>query len=212
MAGELVEHTKVAFQYIQRLYNETAMLIREVELLLAEEPESLKIGRPSGYGITVRKATGLAATDVQQWPRRRLAVFFTPEPARVKGHTDTPLGPDCRVMYLRFVLDRYEHTEFAGKALSEPAVFFGVLWGVHSPNNKVKKFEQCMTNLEYIEHKLMRELPNVDIEDNACSMQGRLSMLPLFDLVDVGSVAQLLVKPWLAMYRDSALGPASSTA
>jgi len=104
----MIENTVNAFNFIQRLYDETATLIREIEGLLGDEPECFMIGRPSGYGISTRGSTGLEQQNVNRWLTKRFAVFFMPEDVLKlqKGQTVTPL-PTTNVVYLRFLLDGY---------------------------------------------------------------------------------------------------------
>ncbi len=74
--AEVIRQTKLAFEFIQKLYLETSYLIKEIEGLLAEEDENFIIGRPSGYSITNRSSSGLDANNVNYWALKKLAVFF----------------------------------------------------------------------------------------------------------------------------------------
>ena len=204
MSGKLVEQTHIAFEFVQRLYDEVATLIREVEKLLAEPPNSFLIGRPSGYGISSRSSTGIDAQNVARWLSRQFSVFFAPED-RVeaqKGQTVTALVPELRVLYLRFLLDGYERYLFDGQPLTEPSALFGVLYDVSSPNGKRKKFEYVIGDLEYAEAKLCRSLPVVDIDTAPFKLKGRLQHVALYSLTDATAVGKLLVEPLLAQYRE----------
>jgi hypothetical protein len=88
---EIVEQTRLAFDFIQKLYFEVSYLIKEIEGLLAEEEEEFVIGRPSGYGINTRSSTGLEANNIRLWPLRKLAVFFVPE-ARTQRKNGNRVG------------------------------------------------------------------------------------------------------------------------
>lgn len=44
---ELVEQTYLAFDFLTKLFHESAYLIKEIEGLLGKEPEDFLIGKPS---------------------------------------------------------------------------------------------------------------------------------------------------------------------
>ena len=46
--SEIVQQTKLAFDFIQKLYFEVSYLIKEIEGLFAEEEEGFILCRPSG--------------------------------------------------------------------------------------------------------------------------------------------------------------------
>ena len=118
---EIIKQTKLAFEFLQKLYFEVSYLIKEVEGLLAEEDETFIIGRPSGYSISYRSSTGLEPKNVDLWLMRTAAVFFVPEvdTESGRGQTHTPLEPEIKVLYLRIVLDDDE--------IDQPYVQFGVM-------------------------------------------------------------------------------------
>ena len=75
----MIKNVANAFNFIQRLYDETVTLVREIERLLGSEPECFKIGRPSGYSISTKGSNSLEQQNVYWWLTRRFAVFFVPE-------------------------------------------------------------------------------------------------------------------------------------
>ena len=52
--SEVATQIKNAFDFIQKLYNESSYLIKEIEGQLGESDLRFQILRPSGYGITTR--------------------------------------------------------------------------------------------------------------------------------------------------------------
>jgi hypothetical protein len=73
---EIVEQTRLAFEFIEKLYLEASYLVKEIEGMLAEEEEKFIIGRPSGYGVTTRSSTGLEPNFVRLWLLKKFGVFF----------------------------------------------------------------------------------------------------------------------------------------
>lgn len=203
--SELVEQSRIAFEFVQLLYAEVGTLIREVEALLADEEESFVILRPSGYGISTRGSTGIDAQNIARWLNRRFSVAFVPDGdggTRLSGgQTITNLHPELRVLYLRFLLDGYQHIAMGDVALAEPSVLYGVLHGASSPSGKNTKFEQMMTDLEYGEKSAFKALPRVDYSGRKSNVKGRLESVALFSLDDSEAVATRLVRPALALFR-----------
>ena len=70
--SDLVEQTRNAFEFIDKLFLETSYLIKEVEGQLQLMPEEFVILRPSGYGVTSLTSTGLEAQNVKLWVRKRV--------------------------------------------------------------------------------------------------------------------------------------------
>ena len=201
---DLVRDTSNAFTYVQRLYDETATLIREVERLIGQRRSDLGICRPSGYAITSRSSTGLDGSNVERWMTRRLAVAFSEAAAGVEqARTTTPLGENVRILYLRVLLDGYERFSFDGSALTEPTVLYGIFTSALSPKRKPGKFEAVLSVLEYAEPELMSKLPVVEMNRGDGTVRGRLERLPLFSLTDPKTVDLQLVVPWLAMYDEA---------
>ena len=72
--NELVQQTKLAFDFIQKLYFETSYLIKEIEGILSEK--GFVIGKPRGYQISTRNSMGLESNLVNLWLLRKFGVFF----------------------------------------------------------------------------------------------------------------------------------------
>ena len=90
--NQLIDQTKLAFDFLQKLYLEVSYLIKETEGLLHEEEEKFLIGKPSGYGVSSRSSTGLESNSISLWLLRKFAVFFVPEDKTTlkKGQTVDP--------------------------------------------------------------------------------------------------------------------------
>ena len=202
----MIENVTNAFNFIQRLYDETATLVREIEKLLGTEPECYMIGRPSGYGISTRSSTGLEQQNVNRWLTRRFAVFFIPEDVYKlrQGQTVTTL-PTTNVMYLRFLLDGYKSFSFGGNPIDAPSLLFGVLHDASSPSGRKKKFEHLMGDLEYLEAKLLRGLPEVGITEANAVVSGTLQIVPLFNLTNSEAVNDQVVQPLVEQWREVAV-------
>ena len=167
MAKDLVSQTNLAFDYVQKLYNEVATLISEIEGAVLEQ-EQLRIGKPSGHAISTRGSTGLERQNVQRWLTRRFAVFFVREEDIVEkaGQTATGLQPTLRVAYVRVLLDGYENYSFNGEPLERPTVLFGYLEKFAWFKAKANKLENLMTHIEYKEQKIFADLPVVNFKDS----------------------------------------------
>jgi len=192
--GQIIEQTKLAFDFIQQLYLEVSYLVKVIEGILQEEEERFVIGRPTGYGISARSSTGLDSNLVRYWLMRKLAVFFAPEERTElrRGQTTTKIDSDLRVLYLRIVLD--------DKAIDEPAVYSGVLRSIRA--TKAEKFESLMGFIEYSDHRVFSSLPKVDYEDPSVRLQGELMQNNLFEINDTEAILKKIVGPSLELYRE----------
>jgi hypothetical protein len=211
MSAELVTNTKNAFDYIQKLYSEVALLIQEAESHLQAEPERFVIGLPSGYGVVARGSSGLDAAYVRLWPTRKFSIFFVPESGtEVKGgQTITSLTQP--VIYVRFLLDGYSVTKTNGDPLKEPAVLYGVFTKIERKHQKrFEKVEQLLIHLEYYEDRVFANLPMVVYEDAVVRAHGVFEHVPLFELRDASDVVQKLVQPAVQLYRQQTAPIASA--
>ena len=157
---ELSKQTKLAFEYLHKLYFETSYLIKEVEGLLAKETEEFIIGRPSGYGVTTNRSTGLETKNVELWTMRKMAVFFVPRGFTIEknGQTTTKFNNGPKVIYLRIILD--------SKGLPEPKLFVGILYDfIFQGKATMEKVEQLMTHIEYREQVVFKDPLNIDYID-----------------------------------------------
>ena len=190
---DLVEQTRLAFEFIQKLYLEVSYLIKELEGLLYEEEERFIIGRPSGYSVNTRSSTGLEPTGVSLWPMRKMAVMFVSEELTKlsRGQTVTKFTDDPKVIYLRIVLDNPK--------LDEPILYVGVLNNFEG--RRFEKVEQVIGHIEYVESRIFTGSDLIDYEDGYVKFQGRIFTLNLYDVNSSEEISKLLIEPVLRMYR-----------
>lgn len=195
---EIVEQTKLAFDYLQKLYLETSYFIKEIEGLLGKEDEEFIIGRPGGYGITSNRSIGLEPGNVELWLLRKMAVFFVPRGTTVEkaGVTFTKMNDEIKVIYLRIVLD--------AKSLSEPMVYTGVLHNFKGKGKaSMEKIEQVMSHMEYRESQVFKNPLAIDYLDGYLSFHGKLFAQNLFDLNSSEEIYKKIVTPALELFRNS---------
>jgi len=192
--NELIEQSNLAFDFIQKLYLEVSYLIKEIEANLNDEVEEFVIGKPGGYGINSKRSAGLESNLVKLWLLRKFAVFFVPQESTEKkgGQLITPINKDLKVIYLRFKLN--------GPDIKEPEVIMGVLHDIET-KNKWGKFEFLMGFFEYKDDKVFKDINNIQYEDAAVSLKGKLHKVNLFDLNDSKAIKSKLVDPALVFYR-----------
>lgn len=195
---EIIQQTKLAYDFLQKLYFEVSYLIKEVEGLLGEKPEEFIIGRPSGYGINTRSSTGLESNNVYLWLIRKLAVFFVPKATTevLSGMTNTKFSKELKVIYLRIIMDERE--------IPEPVIYAGILYNFEKKEDKsrMQKFENAMGHLEYNENKLFKMPGNDEYEDNYLKFKLNMFEVKLFDLNSGDDVAKKLVEPLVKLYRE----------
>jgi len=196
---EIVEQSKLAFDFVQKLYFESSYLIKEIEGMLAEEEEKFVIGKPSGSAISTRSSRGLEATNVPLWLVRKLAVFYIPEDATQTrgGQTITKFGEKLKLIYLRVILSE--------KDLEEPYLCAGVLHEITNktqPNKWPQKFENIMGHLEYNESKVFHKLDPIRYEDAYIKLKGKLFRVDLFDINESDDIQKKVIQPMLKIFRD----------
>ncbi len=191
---ELIEQSNLAFDFIQKLFLEVSYLIKEIEVILNEEAEEFVIGKPNGYQITSRSSSGLDSNFVKLWLLRKFAVFFVPQDFTEgkTAQTITPITSGLKVIYLKFKLN--------GEDVKEPEVIMGVLHDIEA-KNKWKKYEHIMAYLEYKDAKMLKDIKNINYEDTAFRLKGKLHKVNLFELNDSKAIKSKLVDPALALYR-----------
>lgn len=197
--SEIVQQTKLAFDFMQKLYFEVSYLIKEIEGLFAEEEERFDICRPSGYNITTRNSNGLDANSVHFWILRKLAVaFFKHDTSPIeRGQTITKIAPETKVIYLRIILDE--------KDIPEPILYCGVLYDFYKksqPTQGPTKLEQLLTSFEYNEAKVFANPESINYEDANVRFKGRLFNLPLYDLDSSEAIYEKIIKPALKLYHE----------
>lgn len=196
---EIVEQTKLAYDFLQKLFFEVSYLIKEMEGLLGEEDPPFVICRPSGYNITTRSSNGLEAGSVNFWLLRKLSVAFIPKEIEtlVKGQTVTPLRPETKVIYVRIVLE--------DKGISEPIIYSGVMYDFQKRNDAREwptKFEQLLTHFEYHERRVFSNPSNINFEDGRVSLKGKLFETPLYDIDSSQVLNEKIIQPVLKLYSD----------
>ena len=77
--SETAKQIKNAFEFIQKLFNESSYLIKEIEGQLAENEHRFQILKTSGYAISGRSSNGLEANNVIFWLLRKFGVAFVEE-------------------------------------------------------------------------------------------------------------------------------------
>jgi hypothetical protein len=195
--NKLIDQTKLAFDFLQKLYLEVSYLIKETEGLLYEEEEKFVIGKPSGYGISSRSSTGLESNSISLWLLRKFAVFFVPEDKTTlkKGQTVTPVDENLKVIYLRIVLN--------DKDLAYPAVYSGVLYNIQQKQRakRIKKFENMMVHFQYKDPKAFVNFKKINYEDSIIKCQGELVRTNLFKIDNSENILNKIIKPSLNLYR-----------
>lgn len=190
---ELIEQTSLAFDFIQKLYLEVSYLIKQLEAILNEEEEKFVIGKPGGYSVTARSSTGLDASNVSLWLYKKMAVFFVSSEF-TDTQKGTPFQEKLKVLYMRIVLK--------DKDAIEPAVYFGVLYGIKNKgtSKSITKFENLMGTFEY-NNRIINNQTNIDYDDYYIGLKGELLKYNLFDINDSEAIYKQLVKPSLELYR-----------
>lgn len=193
--SDLIEQIDLAFDFIRKLYLEVSYLIKEIEAMLNEEEEKFVIGKPSGYGITVRRSAGLEANNVNLWLFTKLAVFFVPEErTEIRGGQQiTKIDDDLKVLYLRIVLQDE----------NEPTVYSGIL---HSMKNKgtakwINKFENLMGHFEYNDDRIFKNPAKIDYQDAYIELKGKLIQNNLLEINNGEDIMGKIIKPSLELYR-----------
>lgn len=191
--NELVQQTKLAFDFIQKLYFETSYLIKEIEGLLNEE--GFVIGKPRGYQISTRYSMGLESNLVNLWLLRKFGVFFCEKEktAEKRGATQTKIDDGLKILYLRITLN--------DKEVAKPAVNAWVLYDIQGKPDWVKKFEDLMGHFEYNEKNIFKDAQEIDYEDRNVRLQGRLIKNNLFDINDSEAILNKIINPWLELYN-----------
>jgi hypothetical protein len=191
---DLVTQSQLAFDFVQKVYVEVSYLIKELEGLFREEEDKFVIGKPAGYGITTRSSTGLESYNVNLWLLRNLSAFFVAEDkTKLGGQTTTPINEALKVIYIRILLN--------GKNLHQPTIYSGVLYDIHAKANWIKKFENIMGSIEYMDEKVFRNFEQIDFEDTKVKFKGKLIKNSLFELNNSETLVQKIVKPTLQLYN-----------
>jgi hypothetical protein len=194
--SELVTQTKIAFDFIQKLYLESSFLIKEVEGLLSTENEKFIMGRTSGYAVLASSSNGLDPNQVKMWLYKKISVIFIPNDMTelIKGQTVTPFEFNPRLLFLRIVFNDNE--------LSEPSVFFGILQNIYKVDKKKEwpsKIEQVMS---LIESRLEIRTGKFSHKDSYISLDAEINKVNLYDINASKDIEEKLIEPWLRLYRE----------
>lgn len=193
--AQLEMQTRNALDFVQKLYFEISYLIKEVEGLL--QHEDFKIGRPSGYGVTSGKSTGLEPANVESWLGKTFTVFFAAKEdcSDSKGQTVTEFKDSLKVLFLDIELE--------SRNKKKPTISCGVLYNIKPKKPDFVKFEQAMNHVFfYYRDKLVISGHDLKYEDSYISFKGEVSTLPLFSVQASDDVVQKIVTPMLAAYRE----------
>ena len=184
-----------AFDFIQKLYNESAYLIKEIEGQLVENEFNFQILKTSGYSVSTRSSTGLETNNVQLWLMRKLAVAFAEDRyTKVqKGQNVTEITDDLKVLYFRIILN--------ASSDNEPELLFGVFYDVAKYKDWIKKFENLIGQFEYVDNKLFARFPSVDYQDGTFSIKGEFKKVKLLDVNSSDDLKQKVLDPAIALYK-----------
>lgn len=192
---ETAKQIKNAFEFIQKLFNESSYLIKEIEGQLAENEHRFQILKTSGYAISSRSSNGLEANNVIFWLLRKFGVAFVDETKTElkKGQNFTEINKDLKVIYIRIVLD--------DKNESAPQLIFGVFYEIEKHKDWIKKFENLMGHFEYVDNKMFAKFPNVDYEDGNFKIKGKFKKVNLLDLNSSDELIEKVINPVIKIYE-----------
>ena len=195
--NEIVEQSNLAFNFVEKLYLESSYLIKEIAGILNEEEEKFVIGKSGGSGISSTSSKGLEPNNVKLWLLKKFSVFFVPEEKTVirGGTTITKIDKDLKVLYLRII--------FHDKNIKEPTIYSVALYNIEKKleNKFISKFEHVMTNLEYNENKIFKDIKKINYENIYIKIEGELIKNNLFEITDSETIVKELIKPSLELYR-----------
>lgn len=193
--SETAKQIKNAFEFIQKLFNESSYLIKEIEGQLAENEHRFQILKTSGYAISGRSSNGLEANNVIFWLLRKFGVAFVEETKTElkKGQNFTEINKDLKVVYVRIVLD--------DKNESAPQLIFGVFYEIEKHKDWIKKFENLMGNFEYVDNKMFAKFPNVDYEDGNFKIKGKFKKVNLLDINSSDELIEKVINPVIKIYE-----------
>ncbi len=194
---EIANQIKNAFDFIQKLYNESSYLIKEIEGQLSENEHRFQILKPSGYSVSARSSTGLEPNNVNLWLLRKFAVAFVEESGTdlQKGQNITEINDELRVLYFRIILDDKKQTE--------PHLIFGVFYEIEQFKDWVKKFENLMGNFEYVDSKLFTKFPNIDYKDGTFKIKGKFKKVDLLDINSSEELIEKVINPAIKLFEKT---------
>jgi len=193
---EIAKQIKNAFEFIQKLFNESSYLIKEIEGQLAESEYRFQILRTSGYAISSRSSNGLEPNNVNFWLLRKFSVAFVEETKTEinKGQNVTEINGDLKVIYIRIVLD--DTNEPA------PQIIFGVFNEIEKFKSDIKKFENLMGHFEYVDNKMFEKFPNVDYKNAYFKVKGKFKKVNLLDINSSDDLIKKVINPVVKIYNE----------
>lgn len=194
---EITNQIRNAFEFIQKLYNESSYLIKEIEGQLVETDYRFQMLRTSGYSVSARSSTGLEPNNVNLWLLRKFAVAFVEESNTEiqKGQNYTEINDKLRVLYFRIILDE--------KNQSEPQLIFGVFYEIKQYKDWVKKFENLLGNFEYVDNKLFAKFPNIDYKDGTFKLKGKFKKVDLLDINSSNELIEKVINPAIKLFEKT---------
>lgn len=195
--SEIANQIKNAFDFIQKLYNESSYLIKEIEGQLSESKYRFQMLRPGGYSVTARSSSGLEPNNVNLWLLRKFAVGFVEESSTdlIKGQNFTEINEYLRVLYFRITLDDKNETE--------PKLVFGVFYDIKQFKDWIKKFENLMGHFEYIDNRLYAKFPNVDYKDSTLQIKGKFKTVNLLEIDSSNELIEKVINPAIRLYEKT---------
>lgn len=200
---------KNAFEVIQKLYQESSSLIREIESQLSEKKSEFQLFS-DGYCICSRTSIGLEAQEVNSWLLRQFAVTFVEKSMVDLQNVDysrtenlklenglascTKNDENFKILYFRFVLD--------DKNQSEPQLIFGVFYDIKLYKNWVKKRGNLLVAIEYADDRLLAQFPNVDFENENFKLKGNFKKVNLFDINSTDDLTEKVINQAIQIYKQ----------
>jgi hypothetical protein len=192
----IVNQIQNAFDFIQKLYNETSYLIKEIEGQLGQNEFEFQIIKPSGYSVSTRSSTGLETNNVYLWMPRKLSVAFVEKNLTKtnNGQNITGINKNLKVLYFKFILNE--------KNQKEPKLLYGVFYEVEQYKDWVKKFEHLMQTLESVDNKVFAKFPNIDYKDAVFKIKGKFKITNLLEINSSLDLSNKVITPIIRMYEQ----------
>ena len=111
------------------------------------------------------------------------------------SQTVTEINELLKVLYFKIVLDE--------KSLSEPKLMFGVFYNISKKKDWVKKFENLMGTLEYVDNKLFSTFPDLEYGDGTFKISGHFGKVKLLDINSSEELLEKVIKPAIKLYEKS---------
>lgn len=203
-ANHFAEQVRLAYEFMDALHGQTLALIKDVERQLAESPEELRTLRPGGAYCFAVHPMSMSLENPQPTIVNYYAVCLRHFEGRIKN---TPLDRDVPLIAFLKVVLRERH-------LKHPEARFGIITGVEKPEGRgdawPKKFEDLIKH-RVSELALAGDPPWSDqqnvtrpYQDSYITMMIRGHAVRLAELPDSEAIAERIVEPLLALYRQAA--------